>query len=225
MSLPAEVPGGIGVAVIDDHDAIHAGVQTWFAQAAPPVRLVASYTAVEPFLNEYPCATGDVDVVLLDLELKSRQPDFAAIEHVTAAGHRTLVYSHITHDEVILRCLDLGAAAYIAKTEGQSHLIEAIRATATDASYIGPRMASAISRDERAGRPALTKREKEVLIAWFQTESKELVGQRLYISASSVRTHLQRVRAKYAAVGRPAPTKAALVARAVQDGYISVEEL
>lgn len=86
-------------------------------------------------------------------------------------------------------------------------------------------MASAISRDERAGRPALTKREKEVLVAWFQTESKELVGQRLYISASSVRTHLQRVRAKYAAVGRPAPTKAALVARAVQDGYISVEDL
>lgn len=86
-------------------------------------------------------------------------------------------------------------------------------------------MASAISRDERAGRPALTKREKEVLVAWFQTESKELVGQRLYISASSVRTHLQRVRAKCAAVGRPAPTKAALVARAVQDGYISVEDL
>jgi DNA-binding NarL/FixJ family response regulator len=224
MSSPAE-EHHIGVAVIDDHDAIHAGVQAWFAQAQPPVRLVAGYTAAEPFLDEYPSSTTDVDVVLLDLELKSRQPDFSAIERVTTAGHRTLVYSHIVHDEVILRCLDLGAAAYIAKTEGQGHLIDAIRATATDESYVGPRMASAISRDERVGRPVLTKREKEVLVAWFQTESKELVGQRLYISASSVRTHLQRVRAKYAAVGRPASTKAALVARAVQDGYISVEEL
>ena len=40
---------------------------------------------------------------------------------------------------------------------------------------------------------------------------------------TSVRTHLQRVRAKYAAVGRQARTKAALIARAVQDGYISIE--
>ena len=35
----------------------------------------------------------------------------------------------------------------------------------------------------------------------------------------------QRARAKYAAVGRPAPTKAALIARAVQDGILSIEDL
>jgi hypothetical protein len=56
-------------------------------------------------------------------------------------------------------------------------------------------------------------------------QSKEQVGRRLYISPSSLCTPPQRVRAKYAAVGRPAPTKAALVARAVQDGDISVGEL
>jgi len=68
-------------------------------------------------------------------------------------------------------------------------------------------------------------REREVLVAWFQTESKELVGQRLYISPATVRTHLQRIRIKYAAAGRPATTKAALVARAIQDGMISVDDL
>jgi len=36
---------------------------------------------------------------------------------------------------------------------------------------------------------------------------------------------LQRVRAKYAAAGRPATTKAALVARAIQDGIVNVEEI
>jgi hypothetical protein len=33
------------------------------------------------------------------------------------------------------------------------------------------------------------------------------------------------LRAKYAAVGRPAKTKAALVARAIQDGIVSVHDL
>jgi hypothetical protein len=33
------------------------------------------------------------------------------------------------------------------------------------------------------------------------------------------------VRAKYAAVGRPATTKAALVARAIQDGIVNVDDI
>ena len=36
---------------------------------------------------------------------------------------------------------------------------------------------------------------------------------------------VQRIREKYAAVGRPAPTKAALLARAIQDGLIDVNDL
>lgn len=74
-------------------------------------------------------------------------------------------------------------------------------------------------------RPELAPREKEVLIAWFRTDSKDGVARALHIAPTTVRTHLQRVRAKYAAVGRPAPTKAALVARALQDGLIHVNDL
>jgi DNA-binding CsgD family transcriptional regulator len=79
--------------------------------------------------------------------------------------------------------------------------------------------------DRSLGRPNLPAREEEVLIAWFQTESKDLVAEKLHIAPSTVRTHLQRVRAKYAAVGRPATTKAALVARAIQDGIINLDDL
>jgi DNA-binding CsgD family transcriptional regulator len=64
-----------------------------------------------------------------------------------------------------------------------------------------------------------------VLIAWFQTENKNAVAKKLFIEPSTVATHLQRVRAKYASVGRPAPTKAALVARAIQDGILCVDDL
>ena len=39
------------------------------------------------------------------------------------------------------------------------------------------------------------------------------------------RGYLDRVRIKYANAGRPAATKAALVARAIQDGLIHPEDL
>ncbi|MFE7741503.1 LuxR C-terminal-related transcriptional regulator [Nocardia sp. NPDC057455] len=74
-------------------------------------------------------------------------------------------------------------------------------------------------------RPALSSREIEVLLAWIASDSKVEVSRRLYISLGTVNTHLARIRDKYAAVGRPAPTKAALVARALQDALIDIEDL
>lgn len=74
-------------------------------------------------------------------------------------------------------------------------------------------------------RPALTGREVEVLRTWLMLDSKPAVAQHLYISLGTVNTHLTRIRAKYAEIGRAASTKAALVARAVQDGLIALDEL
>lgn len=73
-------------------------------------------------------------------------------------------------------------------------------------------------------RPTLSAREVEVLLAWLRATSKEEAAQELFISAATVSTHILRIRAKYAAVGRPAKRKAALFARAVQDGYTTLDE-
>jgi DNA-binding NarL/FixJ family response regulator len=79
--------------------------------------------------------------------------------------------------------------------------------------------------DRRRIRPDLAPRETEVLLAWILCDNKDDVATQLQISTTTVRTHLQRIREKYATVGRPAPTKAALLARAIQDGLVDVNEL
>ncbi|MCC3313684.1 LuxR C-terminal-related transcriptional regulator [Nocardia africana] len=73
--------------------------------------------------------------------------------------------------------------------------------------------------------PALSARELEVLLAWIRSDSKKEVCAQLYISTGTVNTHLARIRCKYELAGRVASTKAALLARALQDGYISLDEL
>ena len=70
----------------------------------------------------------------------------------------------------------------------------------------------------------LSAREVEVLLAWLAAESKEDAAQALFISSSTVSTHIVRIRAKYASVGRPATSKSALFARAVQDGLTTLDE-
>ncbi len=74
-------------------------------------------------------------------------------------------------------------------------------------------------------RPDLTDREIEVLRAWLRTDTKEEAAAHLHIAMGTINTHIARARAKYAAVGRTARTKAALLARVVQDGIMTLEEL
>ncbi|WP_228539541.1 helix-turn-helix transcriptional regulator [Nocardia sp. XZ_19_385] len=74
-------------------------------------------------------------------------------------------------------------------------------------------------------RPALSAREIEVLTSWIASDSKTQVANQLYMSIGTLNTHITRIRGKYAAVGRSANTKAALVARALQDGLIELEDL
>lgn len=226
MSTWVEPTRDDAVAVIDNQDAIHAAVELWCSQARPRIRVAGRYFSARQFLAEHPSASeSGIGAVVFDLEVESRCLDFGALDRIIRSGHRVIVYSHFATPEVILNSLDLGAVTYLMKSESKDHLIDAIRAAPTDIPYVGPRMAKAMVADRTVGRPNLTSRERQVLIAWVRTESKALVARQLDIGPPTVRTHLQRIRAKYAAVGRPAKTKAALVARAIQDGIVSVHDL
>ena len=214
--------GSVRVAIIDDHDVVHAGIEAWCSDAHPPISVIGSYTTPDAFMAVFEELADGLDVVILDLQFGDGKPDFGTLRTLCQRGQQVIVYSQLAADEIILTSLDIGAVSFVTKSEGKRHLIDAIHGALSSAPYVAPRMGRAVLNDSTLGRVRLSEREREVLVAWFQTESKELVGERLYIAPTTVRTHLQRVRAKYALVGRSAPTKSALLARAVEDGLLSV---
>jgi DNA-binding CsgD family transcriptional regulator len=79
--------------------------------------------------------------------------------------------------------------------------------------------------DQRPARPALSEQEQQALLLWFQGMSKASVGRRMSISENTVRQYISRARAKYAATGRTAPSKDALLARAIEDGVLRPAEI
>ncbi|MGY4783659.1 LuxR C-terminal-related transcriptional regulator [Rhodococcus opacus] len=74
-------------------------------------------------------------------------------------------------------------------------------------------------------RPTLTPRELEILRLWLRSETKTVAAADLGISLGTINTHLIRIRAKYAAAGRPVADKSGLLIRALQDGLVSLAEL
>lgn len=214
----------VRVAVVDDHDVVHAGIEAWFAGSVPPVEVALATTDVRAVTPEGLSQAG-IDVVVLDLYVDGTRPDLATLRRLVTWGHRVVVFSMTTDPALMLACLDQGASAFLTKAEGREHLLAAVVAAADDRGYISPAAAGAMADDRGPRRPKLSPREREVLVSWFRTESKELVAAALHITAATVNTHLTRIRTKYAEVGRPAPTKAALIARALQDGIVTMDEL
>lgn len=212
------------VAVVDDHDVVLAGLEAWLADAGIDVVATARTTAEALALAADP-GPRPPDVVVLDLLLDGPRQDLNVLAAFIAAGLRVVVHSSLTSPAVILDCLEEGALTYLAKNEGREHLVAAVVEVAADRPYIAPMMAGAMANPAERGDPGLSPREVEVLLAWFRTESKILVGRALHIAPGTINTHLGRARAKYAAVGRPASTKSALLVRAIQDGLIDPDEL
>ncbi|MEV7623880.1 response regulator transcription factor [Actinoplanes sp. NPDC089786] len=209
------------VAIVDDHPVVLAGVRSWFDGAGIAVTAAGG----DPRIAWSPDGLR-ADVVVLDLQLADRPTvSWDALADLVAAGRRVIVYTMREDRETALRCLDAGCATFLTKAEGEEHLVAAVRAAAQDLPYVPPALAGAMSADDTSDRPRLTDREQEVLLAWFQCESKQLVAARCNLSPRTVEGYIDRVRVRYARAGRPAPTKAALVARALQDGLIQLDDL
>lgn len=205
--------------ILDDHPAVTAGVEAWCTAADPPIRLIDAGDRLAHVWTE---PGRSADVVIFDLQLGGQPPAFHDLRKLVQAGRTVIVYSQRADNATALTCLDLGAFTYLTKAEGKAHLIPAIHAAAQDLPYTSPSLAGALCTDDRPDRPSLSARETEVLVAWFDSESKKLVATKLHLSVKTVETYIDRVRHKYAAAGRSATTKTALQERALQDGIIDL---
>ncbi len=208
--------------LVDDHPVVLAGVRAWCAEAEPPVHVVDAGPGVAVAWRQ---PGRSARVVIFDLLLGSATPAYADLKRLVDDGRKVIVYTMRDDRDTALNCLEIGAAVYLAKAEGEDHLVAAIHAAAQDRPYTPPAMAGALGTDTNSSRPRLSPREEDVLINWFTCESKDMVAEKLGLSVSTVNGYLDRVRIKYANAGRPAPTKAALVARAIQDGIVRVDDL
>ena len=212
----------VTVAIVEDHPVVTEGVASWIrSDPGQRVRLVQMARDLTG-LRTVPRPSADV--VILDLEL-SGELVTTRIPELVAAGYRVVAFSGHTDPVIVMETLDNGAHAYVSKDEGADHLVEAVLAAAADRPYVTRSQARAMLADQRPARPELSQQERQALLLWFQGMSKASVGRRMSISENTVRQYISRARAKYAATGRTAPSKDALLARAIEDGVIKPGEI
>ncbi|NUP67259.1 MAG: response regulator transcription factor [Nonomuraea sp.] len=208
----------VTVALVEDHQVVVDGVRSWFGPGSG-VELVAQGPTIESV------AGVRADVLLLDLNLGGTMVA-GRVGELCAGGQRVIVFSEHEEPEIVRAVLDAGASAFIGKGRAtRESCIETIMEVAADRPSVTLPMAQAIATDESPYRPQLSDKERAALLFWFQSMSKASVAARMGIKERTVRQYIDRARVKYAAAGRPAPTKEKLLICAIQDGLISPDEV
>jgi len=220
-SSPLDRP--IRIALIEDTDVVVEGVRAWLA-ADPQGRvvIVAAGDSIEAVLT----GPGEsADVVVLDLELDGTMVTDRVAE-LSDLGYRVVVFSVHVKPLVVQAVMNAGACAFLDKRTEREQFVDTVVAVAQDWPYVTPSMAGGLLQGVQ-----LSDRERQALQYLFQGMDRDSIARRLRkpdgqpLSATTVKTYIERARAKFAAVGRPCRSNYALLARCVEDGLIRPEQV
>jgi len=206
------------VLVADDHPLYREALAEAIARR-PDLELVGAVGDGRRALEEIRRLAPDVAV--LDVRL----PELDGLEVLRAARRegspaRVLMLSAMSESPVVYAALGAGAAGYWSKDAERDAICDAIAAVARGDAALEPRLQAGVlgeihAREVDAERPVLTEREQEILALVAEGLSAPEIGERLYLSTATVKTHLAHLYDKLGVSDR-----AAAVATAMRRGLI-----
>jgi DNA-binding NarL/FixJ family response regulator len=157
-------------------------------------------------------------VALVDV----RMPGLSGMELVRRAtkaklSTRIVLYTGYGDRALLTEAIDSGARGFLVKEAPLVDLVRAVEIVARGGTYVDPVLAGvfAVSR-ANGSTPELTQREREVLRLLADGFSNEAIGQRLFISPETVRTHIRKAMARL-----EAETRTQAVAKALRLSLIA----
>ncbi|MGC0366466.1 DNA-binding NarL/FixJ family response regulator [Rhodococcus sp. 27YEA15] len=207
------------IGLVEDHESVAIGLSVMLKDE-PDLELTCVATTVTELL-----ARGmHLDLAILDLRLADGSSPKSNVEQLRAAGLETLIFTGAENTSMLRSAARAGVLGVVRKSEPAAVVIDAVRTAATGKQVVTTEWAAAIDGDPGLDDVGLSPRQLEVLALYASGEKADRVARLTGLSPQTVNDYLQRIRQKYAAAGRPAPTKTDLYKRAVEDGVLPVPQ-
>lgn len=158
-------------------------------------------------------------LLILDL-LVDRAPsvDVALVESLVKAGLHIVVLSALASPPLVRQIIKAGVTAVVGKRDSEEDILNAIRAVLRGDEWMTPELAGIIAGDP--DRPQLSIQEERALILYASGLSLEDVAEAMNLRPGTAKQYIDRVKAKYSAVGVTARTRLDLGRIAWTDGYV-----
>jgi DNA-binding NarL/FixJ family response regulator len=207
----------IRLVLSDDHPVVRAGMRA-LLEAEPDLQVVGEASSAEEAVTL--AATPGVDLVLMDLQFPGRLQGVDATRRIrsTPGAPRVLVLTNYDTDADILGAIEAGASGYLLKDAPPGELVAAIRAAAAGESALAPAVASRLDASQRSPDQRLTVRESEVLALVAAGSTNREIGQALFLSEATVKSHLVHIFTKLGVGSRTAAVAKARELGAIRAG-------
>ncbi len=199
----------IRILIADDHPVVRTGLQGMLAGEGD-FEVVGEARDGREAVDK--AAFLEPDVILMDLRMPVLD-GVAATELIRAGRSETQVLILTTYDTDgdILRALDVGAVGCLLKDSPREELFRAVRAAARGESVLAPAVLSLVmSRMRAPAAETLSDREVEVLRLVARGASNKEAARKLFISETTVKTHLSHIFTKLGVDDRTAAVTVAL---------------
>jgi two-component system response regulator NreC len=201
------------IIIADDHALVRRGLVSilqemkmaeTFAEAGNGEEVLSMLDAMED--------QQQFDLVLMDVEMPQ-------MDGITAAAKisesfptvKVLMLTMMNNTATIRKCIAAGAKGFVYKNASENELEEAIEKVMSGQLYLSQEASRILLQDEQQTLPdtlkQLTSREVEILKLIAQGYSSTVIGEKLFISPSTVDTHRKHILKKLGLTGIPALTK------------------
>jgi two-component system nitrate/nitrite response regulator NarL len=203
--------------VVDDHEFFRDGLIRGLQQSGHITVVGEAGTgreALDVLRAEQP------DVAVVDYQM----PDLDGLGVVHAVARdglptRVLILSALTDGAVVFRALQEGAAGYLSKDSRRAEIVDAVLRVAKGETVVPPDLAAGLAtqirQQAKVAEVALSEREQQVLAGFARGLSIPQLAAELYLGASTVKTHAQRLYEKLGVSDR-----AAAVAEGMRRGLL-----
>jgi DNA-binding NarL/FixJ family response regulator len=188
------------VSIIEDNDALRHSLQALFNRT-PGMRCVSALPNLMNVVSDL--SKDEPHVVLMDINL----PNITGIEGVRTVKSvfekiQVLMFTVFEDDEKIFAAIRAGASGYLLKKTPPSEIVAAVQDLHAGGAPMSPSIARKViqafqlPQQTSLAEYELTPREKEILFSLVDGLSYKKIGEKYFISLSTIRTHISNIYAK-----------------------------
>ena len=186
------------VLIADDHTLVSEGLEVMLAMAEG-LELAGTVSNGEGAIDA--AREGDVDVILMDVNLSQSMSGIEATKQVKeiAPSTRVLILSMFTDPGTVSEGIKAGADGYLSKSASRESVIQAIRDVADGRSVLDPNVTDGIfGRIAKKDPDALTDRELNCLQYLANGLSTKEMASEMHLAEETVKTYLKSIFKKLA---------------------------
>ncbi len=208
----------VNIIAVDDHQIVLDGI-SYSISKKENTEIVGTYNTKNDFLKALEHKKDYINIAIIDLNLNEKTDDILELPKYVKQQYpdiKILILTSYSGNKLMRLLNEINVDGYLSKTHTRQELFTAIDKINDNKKYFQNITAASSLNDNFATGIEYSDREKEILKLLAKGKTDSVIGETLFLSANTVKTHRQNLRKKM-----NVSSTAEMIAIAVKTGLVT----